>query len=200
MNPLRILSLVSILLLTKPLVSYASDISFYGGRQSIDTEDLNTVAVSLGIDVPSFFGPISPNQVRTDVSYLFDSFEVPISGASSIPDFNNAVAEVDFGTLTIHAGPGWRYEILDRVAIFAAAQAGVAISQASTELVSVAPPSVDVANKFTDTNFSYQFPVGIEYGFSKRVAITARYRGLGITGGGASSFTRIFEGGIVIRF
>ncbi len=189
--------LLSMLLMAIPVQAVASDISFYGGRQFNDVSDQNSLAASLGIDIPGFLLPLSPNQLRTDVSYIFTTLDVPLNDFLSADP--NSFLETDIGTLTLHTGPGWRLEILDRVAFVVSAQAGVTITKADSEIIGTSPPNVNIFNEVTDTNFSYQFPVALEYGFSKRIGATVRYRGLGIVNGGAG-YSHFIEAGIAFRF
>ncbi len=194
--------LASLFIATLPIKTFGSDLSFYGGQRLNDFTDTKAISASLGIDIPNvFFGPFSPNQIRGDASFLFADFVNPPERFRSFIDANAITQfDVDVNSFALHAGPGWRFEILEKLAIVSSVQAGVIVSNSQSESLGPAPTDFDTFSNFTQTDFSYQFPVGIEYGFSKRFGLVARYRGLGIRGNGSSSFSSIVEGGIVFRF
>ena len=175
----------------------AGDISVFGGRLQ-DGDGQNSVAISVGFDVPRGLSLFTPSELRADLGYLFSSIDVPLS---FIGDDGNAetILNTDFGTVTAHAGPAWRLGLLNRVSVFAGAQLGVAFQRADSEFIGPIPPAVDIFDEITQTSFSYQLPVGFEYSFTDRIGVTSRYRLLGVTAGGGS-VDHILEGGVIIKF
>lgn len=177
--------------------AFASDISVFGGRL-VDGEGQNSVAVSVGFDVPGGFGLFSPSELRADLGYLFTSFDIPFD---AVQDADAAsILNTDIGTLTAHAGPAWRINFLNRASVFAGAQLGVAITRTDSEVIGPISQNTDFFDEFTTTNFSYQVPIGFEYSFSRRIGVTSRYRLLGITGRGNALRSHILEAGIIVKF
>lgn len=172
----------------------AGDISLFGGRTLSDGENLNSVALSAGVDIPKTFGPFSPTELRVDLGYLFTSLETPLG-----PDVADTLLNTDFGTFTAHIGPAWRLNFFDKASVFAGAQAGIAVFRADFDFVGPPPPAIDIFDEITDSNFSYQFPVGVEYSFTNRVGFTGRYRAIGVTGAN-NGIDHILEAGVILKF
>jgi len=197
------------------------DIALYGGT-TFNNDDVpvdestrkNSVSISAGVRLPALLGDHA--KLRGDISYIFGDYSVDLTtydpAGSGQATFVPAEFNVD--RFMFHVGPVWDTgKLLGRFTLSAGAQVGLAHSRLETTELTLYFPTyapgdptptgyygIRRGGKYSSTDFSYQFPVGLDFAISDRMSVGARYRAVHISGVSSQEFEHIAEGGIRFKF
>lgn len=196
------------------------DIALYGGTTFNNRDTLfgestrqNSVSISAGVRLPALLGDYAT--LRGDVSYLFGEYRAHYIALD--PSNPGAIdyyePNVDRSAVMFHVGPVWDTgKLLGRFTLSAGAQVGLANVRTDFPEATLYGPvysfgggsspgyvAYTVGGESSSTDFSYQFPVGVDFAISDRLSIGGRYRAVHVANG-AKEFEHIAEGGIRFKF